>query len=235
MNLITGAARGLGLAMHRALGGIPFTRGTTLDSIRREEPYDAIIHCAVNSAKEVSEQDAYGYVSDNLLLTQGLLQIPHKRFVYISSIDVYKPIDSMGLYAASKFMGEALVRKEATRPLIIRPATLLGPGMRPNTIYRMLTEPDAKLFLSGESRFSFVPYERVIDCVRDEAAEGVVTLTTADPLKLLAIAAAHGLVPNFGSHTYDVARHCPAFSGFPSSWTALHDFIQQLGPRYIGK
>lgn len=234
MNLITGAARGLGLAMHRALGGIPFTRGTTIESVMREEPYDAIIHCAVNSAKTVNEQDAYGYVADNFLLTQRLLQIPHKRFVYISSIDVYKPMDSMGLYAATKFMGEAIVRKEATRPLIIRPATLLGPGMRPNTIYRMLTEPGAKLFLSAESRFSFVSYQQMIDIVQSNA-EGVVGLISGEPVKLLDAAVWCGLEPQFGSHTYDITAFCPPPFSNVSSWTILREFIQSLGPRYVGK
>ena len=151
MNLITGAGRGLGLAMHRHLGGIPFTRGTPIEAIRRNAPYDLIVHCAVNTAKAVPVDDALGYVQDNVSLTGEMISIPHRRFVYISSVDVYRRTDQLGLYASCKLISETMVMNAAHRPLIIRPTTLLGNSMRPNTIYRMLTEPAPKLYLAESS------------------------------------------------------------------------------------
>src|SRR3954468_11163388 len=91
--LITGARSGLGHFAHQALGGIAFMRGMSLDDpqIRAAAPFDAIIHCAVNAAKDVSMKTAYGYMADNLLLTQQLVGIPHRKFVFVSTLAVYPP------------------------------------------------------------------------------------------------------------------------------------------------
>src|SRR5262245_6198955 len=89
--LISGAASGLGNAIYRALGGIPLVRGLSLDdpSVRAAEPFDVIIHCAVNARYPITMGSAFDYLDDNFLLTQRLLNLPHKRFIYMSSLDVY--------------------------------------------------------------------------------------------------------------------------------------------------
>jgi hypothetical protein len=49
--LVTGAASGLGAAVHRALGGTAMTRATPWAEIAAGTPYDAIVHCAFGSQK----------------------------------------------------------------------------------------------------------------------------------------------------------------------------------------
>lgn len=243
MNLVTGAARGLGLALHRRLGQVPFTRGSSLQLVAKAGPYDAIVHSAVNSIKEVSPDIAYGYLQDNLLLLQELLRIPHRRFVFISSIDVKRPVDRMGLHASTKFLSEAMVREHGHKPLILRPVTLLGHAMRPNTVYRMLTEPACRLFLASSSRFNFVLYRDVCDFVEnalEQGIEGTYDIGSSCSIGLREIAKQLGVDPIYGKHHYDVglvdssaaSRIVPAF-GRPS-WQTLNLFIDTL-PGYIGK
>jgi nucleoside-diphosphate-sugar epimerase len=78
--LVSGARSGLGSAVHRRLGGVPLNRGMSLDDagIRASAPYDAIVHCAFNAAKTVTMRSAFAYIDDNVLLTQRLLDVPHR-------------------------------------------------------------------------------------------------------------------------------------------------------------
>ena len=78
---------------------------------------DVIIHCAFNRSRDASASSMYGYVNDNVLLTAALAAVPHEKFIYLSSIEVYpkngalhsetEPIgmDAVnGLYGAAKLM-----------------------------------------------------------------------------------------------------------------------------------
>lgn len=253
--LVTGAARGLGLAMHNKFGGVAFVRGTPL--VVPDAPYDAIIHCAVNTAKVVHLEDAHAYFQDNVLLTQQMLRIPHRRFIYISSVDVYSSRQSpacagenyeasphVGLYAATKIFSESMVKAQGRHPLILRPTTLMGPGMRPNSTLRMLTERDCRLFISGASRFNFVLHGDVCDFVgmalRDDV-EGIFNIASASNVEIGAVAQRLGLSPTFGEHVYDVglidqapaAKLHPAFARTSSE--TLNAFIDQIGARYAGR
>ncbi len=93
--LVTGAASGLGAAVHRALGGTAMTRATPFAEVEGGAPYDAIIHCAFGSQKLVTPATAHAYVDDNVLLTERLPRIPHRKFVFICSNDVY-PLSRWG-------------------------------------------------------------------------------------------------------------------------------------------
>lgn len=240
-HLVTGARRGLGYAMHRELGGVPFTRATMLDCLA--PPYGAIIHCAASPPPTDLHGNVYGFVQDNLLLTQRLLEIPHDRFVYVSSIDVQIP-ERAGLYASAKLFCEALVRAEGKRPLILRPTSLLGFPMRPSSIFRMLTEPDCSLFLAPQSRFNFVLHRDVcafVEAAIDGGVEGTFAIGSSASAGLGEIARRLELTPRFGRYTYDVgavdqakaAHIVPALRR--SSWETLEVFIEQLGDRYIGR
>jgi nucleoside-diphosphate-sugar epimerase len=260
LKLVTGVGSGLGHAVHRLLGGMAFSRGTKLGDVSRpaRQPYDAIIHCAVNATKTVTMANVHRYLEDNLLLTQELLKIPHRRFVFISTVDLYpKPslaparveddldlAQVSGLYASTKLFSEALVRAYGERPLILRPTTLMGPVMRPNSTYRMLTEPHCRLFLSSRSRFNFVLHRDVaqfIDyCLKHDIA-GTYNIASATTTTLGEIAEQLQLSVEFGSHDYDVglidqsdaASLCSGFAR--PTWQTLNAFIDDLGPLYVGK
>jgi nucleoside-diphosphate-sugar epimerase len=256
--LVTGVRSGLGHAVHRALGGIGFARGMAPDdpSILAAAPFDAIVHCAVNAAKSVSMKTAYGYMEDNLLLTQRLVDVPHRKFVFISSLAVYPPsgraisededVDLMpltGPYAFTKLFSDLYVQKWANQPLVLRTTTLLGPAIRPSTVMRVLTQRECQLFLAPGSRYNFVMHDDIVDFIvqaMDQDITGAFNIGSEGLVVLSSIVAQLGLSVSYGEHHYDIgpvdARKAGALhSAFARpSWQTLNRYIDSLGPAYIG-
>jgi nucleoside-diphosphate-sugar epimerase len=254
--LVTGAASGLGAALHRALGGTALTRATPWAEIEAGAPYDAIVHCAFGARKLVTPATAYAYLDDNLLLTERLARLPHGTFVFMSSIDVYpaprqgaKEDDEYDLarlsgpYPFAKLFADALVRARCPNHLVLRPASLLGPAMRPSTTLRVLTERAPRVFLHPDSRFNFVLHEDIAAFVARALAEnirGVFNVAPAASIRLGDMAARLGLAVTFGEHVYDagdvsnakIAAIEPAFRR--TSAETLNRFIDALGARFVG-
>lgn len=254
--LVTGAAGGLGAAVHRALGGTAMTRATPWAEVEAGAPYDAIIHCAFGSQKLVTAATAYAYLDDNLLLTERLIAIPHGTFVFVSSIDIYPPPRTgakedddydlarlSGSYPLVKLFSDTLVRARCNRHLVLRPASLLGPAMRPSTTLRVLTERNARVFLSPESRFNFVLHEDIAAFIARTLAEnitGVFNVASTGAVRFGDMAERLGLAVAFGTHVYDagevsnakIAAIAPAFRR--TSAETLNRFIDQLGARFVG-
>lgn len=207
MMLVTGTRMGLGHAVFRQLGGMAFCRG--------HEPWpksaDVIVHCAVNSARSVSAGELRGYLTDNVVLTSRLLAIPHRKFIYISSPDAH-PADyaePASLYAHTKLIGEFLVAEHGSAPLILRPSSMLGPVMRPNTTTRMLREHHPKLALTGNSVFNYVLHDDVVEFIRlgiEQNLCGMYDLASSGNVTLGAVAEALNLDPLFGSKRYHVPK-----------------------------
>jgi nucleoside-diphosphate-sugar epimerase len=255
--LVTGTASGLGAAVHRALGGTPMTRATPFAEAKAGAPYDAIIHCAFGSQKVVTPATAHAYLEDNLLLTERLVALPHRTFVFISSIDIY-PLPRQGAkedddddlarlsgpYAFAKLFSDALVRARCADHLVLRPASLLGPTMRPSTTLRVLTERAPRVFLHPDSRFNFVLHADIAAFIARALAEhirGVFNVASTGQVRLGDMAARLGLSVTFGEHAYDagdvsnakVSAIEPAFRR--TSAETLNRFIDQLGARFVGK
>ncbi len=255
--LVSGTESGLGAAVHRALGGAALTRATRLDELAAGAPYDAIIHCAFGAQKLVTPATAHAYLDDNLLLTERLLGIPHRKFVFISSIDIYPPPRQdakedddydlarlAGPYPFVKLFSDALVRARCADHLILRPTSLLGPTMRPSTTVRVLTEARPRVFLHPSSRFNFVLHDDIVAFIAralSAGIAGVYNVASSGLVTLGAIAERLGLGVTFGDHVYDageisnakIAAIEPAFRR--SSAETLNRFIDRLGARFIGK
>jgi nucleoside-diphosphate-sugar epimerase len=255
--LVTGAASGLGAAVHRALGGTALTRATRFDEIAAKAPYDAIIHCAFGARKLVTPATAHAYLDDNLLLTERLARLRHRKFVFISSIDIYpEPRQGAsedddydlsrlaGPYPFVKLFSDALVRARCPNHLVLRPASLLGPAMRPSTTLRVLTEANPRVFLHPRSRFNFVLHEDIAAFIARALAEditGVYNLASTGLVGLGDMAKRLGLAVTFGDHVYDageisnakIAAIEPRFRR--SSAETLNRFIDRLGARFVGK
>jgi nucleoside-diphosphate-sugar epimerase len=255
--LVTGAASGLGAAVHRALGGTALTRATRFDEVAAGAPYDAIIHCAFGAQKLVTPATAHAYLDDNLLLTERLARLPHRKFVYISSIDIYpqprrgaKESDDYDLarlsgpYPFVKLFSDALVRTRCSNHLVLRPTSLLGLAMRPSTTLRVLTEATPRVFLHPDSRFNFVLHDDIVAFIAHALAEdlsGVYNVASTGLVALGEIAERLGLAVSFGEHVYDagevsnakIAAIEPRFRR--TSAETLNRFIDQLGSRFVGK
>ena len=122
--LITGTKSGLGKYIYENTpNSISLTRDSREDILNDE--YDLIIHCAFHSDRGDNIDDYYDYVDSNILLTDELVNLEHKRFVYISSLAVYD--EGYSSYKHTKLCAEAIVNKKANNPLILRVPALKSP------------------------------------------------------------------------------------------------------------
>lgn len=185
-----------------------------------ERGADVIIHSAANCAREVSLRNLYGYLDDNILLTERLVAAPHRKFVFISSVDVYPggagphaeeeeiPADSArGVYAMSKMMSEAVVRQRCENHLILRMTTPLGPYTERGTTVRLIKDPSWVPALSGESRYNYVLYADLGDFIRlalEKDLRGTFNAAASGNIRLRDVARLLGASREFGAVSYDV-------------------------------
>jgi nucleoside-diphosphate-sugar epimerase len=213
--LISGTSSGLGASLHKRFGGEPYSRTSVLAP---SGAFDTIIHCAVDTAKAVTHETIDAYFRNNVELTRRLVAIPHRRFVFISSIDVYPrslPLceedtainahDIAGVYGVTKFHAEALVKGGATAPLVLRASALLGPSMRENSLTRMLRANGASIGLSGASSFNYVLHHDVgdlIEAANEQGVSGILNCCSATSATLAEIAEAFQCETGFGNFVY---------------------------------
>jgi nucleoside-diphosphate-sugar epimerase len=219
MHLITGIKSGLGKFLHEQLGGLGYSRQDNLESIKKKHAsFDAIIHCAFNVNRGIDSLNFQEYVDDNLLLIQKLLAIPHQKFIFISSADVYPKEDKAwqendefliekveGLYGTTKLIAEMMVKNQATNYLILRPTALLGRYSRPNSLIKILTEAHPQLTLSPQSSFNYILHEDVRDFIQialSQDLQGVFNLAAKDNLFLSDVAKLVIHPIQFGSYVY---------------------------------
>jgi len=257
--LVTGAASGLGLAVHRQLGGVPFVRGMGIDDPRicAAQPFDAIVHCALRVMAPVTMRTCYAYLEDNFLLTERLLSIPHHKFVYVSSLDVYprmgravredEDVDLStlaGPYSFVKLFSDVLVQNQAANHLVLRTTTQLGTSMRKSTVtWRLLTERGCHLGLSGQSQYNYVLQNDVVAFIRHALRSdrtGVYNLGTQANVRLDDMVRCFGLSVDFGDKLYDIGpvnaqKAATVMSAFARDSRQTVDlFVDALGDRFVG-
>tara|TARA_Y100000296_G_C5135790_1_gene238091 strand:- start:68 stop:847 length:780 start_codon:yes stop_codon:yes gene_type:complete len=170
--LITGCASGLGKAFSEVFpGALNLTRQNREDIVDscRGKKLKAIIHCAFNSSRDENIEHYSKYLDDNLFLTKELLNLECDKFVYISSIDVYR--QEFSYYKLCKLLSEILVEesKGDENCLILRCPAILGKTMRSNSILKVLdTNKDAnhEITLSRHSAFNCVLQDDIIEFVK---------------------------------------------------------------------
>jgi nucleoside-diphosphate-sugar epimerase len=219
--LVTGANSGLGRYLHRRFDAVPLTRATSLAELvatRDNAPFDAIVHCAASAHRGVTNRTLYRYLADNLLLTRDLCAIPHRRFIYISSIAVYPPDsaetspdtvipcdDSRDLYRLMKLGGESIAREHGAQSLILRVSGMLGPDARPNSITRILTDLEPALTLSAESTFNYVLHQDIGDFIThalEQSCDGIYNVAAAENVRLGDIASQFERTVRWGGFIY---------------------------------
>lgn len=219
--LTTGALSGLGKYIHENLGGISLSRGM-FPEVREKisnSGVDTIIHCAFNSQKKVDSRSLYQYLQDNVLLTEELVAIPHKKFILLSTVDIYpkdgrkhteeEAIDTdsvNGIYSMTKLMSESIVKSRCSNFLILRAAALLGAQMRENSLLRILDNKDCTLSLSGDSKFNYVFYTNILEFIRlsmGKDLKGIYNTASSDNISLSEVANMAGVQVKFGDYIYD--------------------------------
>ena len=222
--LITGHKSGLGKYLHKYFGGSGLGRNTPPDKFEdiRREGTDVIIHCAFNRAREVNSKNLYQYLFNNVFLTKKLVKIPHKKFIYISSVDVY-PKDNKrysedeaidvnqlsGVYAITKLMSESIIQTLCRNFLVLRCSTLLGRDSRENSLIKIIKEENPVLTLSPDSVFNYILHKDVLEFVKiatNKDLQGVYNLVSSENISLFQIAELLGKKVNFGKYKYNVGN-----------------------------
>lgn len=145
--LVTGVGSGLGRYLYEGIADAHGLDRNNFSEIKGNT-YDTIIHCAFNKEMEIS--DYAKYLDDNIFLTQRLKQIPHKKFVYISSVDVYQT--KLTIYGQFKKFSESMM---SSNDLILRCPVMLGGTMKPNHIEKMKNNV-GEIGLSEQSTINYV-------------------------------------------------------------------------------
>ena len=238
--LTTGSKSGLGEYLYKELGGAGFDRGSS----RHNLTADVIVHCAFNSAKNVTSASLYSYLEDNLFLTKDLTLSPHKKFIFISSIEVYPAdgevhseeedieINSVdNIYAASKLMAEAIVRENCPNYLILRCSALLGKHSRKNNLIKIIQDEKPDLTLSGESEFNYVLHSDVLEFIKKalkEDLQGIYNIASSENITLSE--AAGGKEVSFGEYAYATGKvdNSKASALLPSLKKSSKDKIEKF-------
>jgi len=202
--LVSGSSSGLGAWLAVMLRAERYER--TFDSLggvnRLGEQYDLIVHCAFAMPDYRDSFD--NYLKSQLSLCRSLLKIPHRRFAFISSLDVLSD-EHPTFYSLAKLRVEEEVRTQSPGALILRPGALFGPGMRPNQILKVARGDKELLTLSSQSRFSVVMYEDLAAALK-YAPLGTWHVTALRVISLLEIATQFNTNPNWGKHIYDTSN-----------------------------
>lgn len=212
--LITGSNSGLGRYLIESLGGVGWDLDTSkqVKAKLQKTGVEIIIHCAFNLSREITTDNLADYFSTNVLLTQELLKIPHQRFIFISTVDVYNsskarisssayPKDKIkhkedevidvnkveGMYPITKLISEAMIKKGSKQYLILRCAAMLGKYSRKNSLIRLIEDPKPILTLTSNSEFNYVLHTDVGEFIQkaiEQNLTGIYNLTSTGDVKL---------------------------------------------------
>lgn len=220
--LTVGTTSGIGKYIHKNLGGLTITRATSPAEFAeiKDRGVDIIIHCARSKDKFVNSETLYNYIDDSLFLTKRLIDIPHKKFIYFSSVEAYAKnneehfesevikVESLSsLYGITKLMSEAIIRECCKNFLIIRAATLLGKEMRKNSFMQLFGDNNCTLTLSPKSMFNCVRYSDILEFIKyaiNYDLAGIYNASCSQNIILADIAKILRAEPNFGTYTYNI-------------------------------
>ena len=217
--LVTGSRTGLGKFLTEELNASAHTRENNLEQTFKNNNFDYIIHCAFNSNFKIFNHNFANYYEDNIGLTSKLLQSNYKKFIFISSIDVYPQNlqttynenteflieDISSLYGKMKFMCETLVKSQSSNHLIIRPSALLGPYMKKNNIIKLLFDKTPQLTLAPDSTFNLISYHNILDFITyaiNQDIKGTYNFTNHNHTTINNIAHQFSKTPSYGKFKY---------------------------------
>ncbi|HUI07380.1 MAG TPA: NAD(P)-dependent oxidoreductase [Verrucomicrobiae bacterium] len=135
---------------------------------------DVLINANGNSAKYLAERDPVGEIDRSVKsVMQSCADFSADRYVLLSSADVYPStsnsqlnserteiaVEKLSAYGLNKYLAECVVRNRRARWLIVRLGGLLGPGLRKNPIFDLLT--GQPLRVHPDSEFGYIHTEEV--------------------------------------------------------------------------
>ena len=229
--LVTGTGSGLGKSIFNSLPSNSFSlnrknRSFTLDLLR-EKGVNTIIHAAFGGQggyEQFNIEDYFKYVDDNILLTKELLDIPHDRFIYISSLAVYET--SPNNYKTTKLYCEAMVNKLGNNPLILRCPAILNKNMRKNNLIKIIEDNNPKISLTPNSTFNYITDKDIIEVINNPQVKGTLDFTASNNIQLSEIVDIIGKKVTYGNYTFTTPKTLTPYLN-KTSKQVLQEFLRE--------
>ncbi len=220
--LISGVSSGLGKFLHERLGGFGLHRQTPPAEWAQIKTIgvDVVIHCAANASKTVDSNSLGSYANDNVFLTDQLLSISHRKFIFISSVDVYPknsklhseeeaiPIDQVGnVYAITKLMSESLVKARSKNFAVLRASAFLGKYARPSSLIKIIQQEHCSVTLVPDSEVNCIDHEDVLHAIQQLIKgdmSGTFNVASSKNITLAKVADMFGRKVRYGTYCYRV-------------------------------
>lgn len=213
--LITGSAKGLGKHLHTKLGGLGLTRENSADILKNQHAFSSIVHCAFSDPLDQVK-------TENITLTESLLNLKTNKFIFISSADVYSLHDKLhseddllsetvfrSEYAKQKALCEQLVLKAHPSAVIIRPVTILSESLKSRNLLRLLNDAEPSLSLTEDSTLNFVTSSEIasfIDVCLKKNLSGTFNMARTEAVLLRDLAKLVRKKVTFGDFKYNVGQ-----------------------------
>lgn len=189
---ITGCSSGLGRYLREELKASRIDR---LGWPPAPKETDVIIHCAHGGNLEYT----HDYIRKNIYLFEKLAEIKHKKFIFISSVDVYpkdknlhtedeviNPNDIVGIYGITKRAIEDYVMDRCRyNYLILRCGALLGKYTPRNNLQR--ASEGRQINILPNSSFNLINYEKVLEFIKRGIQNdwtGIYNIVASDNIKI---------------------------------------------------
>ncbi len=207
--LITGTNSGLGSWLSKQFKNCDtFTRGSNISNYIKKEmapdgsgysvsQYDYIIHCAGSVQHSNWSNVGLDLFKDNVFLTRDLITIPHKKFIFISSIDEAKNTP----YGVTKRLSEIIVEELCDDYLILRPSALLGKEMKKNTFQKIVAGEN--IALTKNTLMNYILYEDILDSINSNQ-KGTKVLRSNDDITIKEVVDIFEHKLEFGEIHYEV-------------------------------
>ena len=198
--VITGCKSGLGKYLYECLpDSFGLTRQNSEHFFKQKQDIDLIIHCAFNT----KSNDKFQLLQDNIILTKKLCELKPKKFVYISTVDVYN--DEITNYNLLKMFAESMVTNMCDNSLILRCSAMLGSNMRKNNFLKIVEDQTPKLSLTSDSTLNLVLHsdiKKIILKAFEKNISGFYDVVSKDNITLKQIANFFDKNCSFGKYKY---------------------------------
>ncbi len=242
--LVTGVRSGLGQYLHHHLLSTGLERSNAQEIFNTSKLYDVIIHCAFSKPGSHT-------TDENISTMQNLLKIPHDKFIFISSSDVYgskktscrendllKAEEAMTDYAKQKIICENYLQKHSTNYLILRPCGLIGPETMSKNLKALIFEDKPVLTLSDKSVLNFVSHFEVLNFIKLYIQEilpsGIYNFGRYDRISIKKIASLFKKTPVYGNFDYETANLDVSKAGahVPSLRVSNEEFLRRVANEF---
>ena len=145
--------------------------------------------------QEVSEK----CYKDNIDLTYSLVKIPHKKFIYMSSIQVAPK--SLTPYAIFKRIAEHIVQDNCDNHLILRVSCFLPQPKKQSSFFKIISGED--ITLTEDSVNDVIYCENIYDAIKSDLS-GIKYLVSRKTITTKETAKLFNSDTKFGTYHYDV-------------------------------